>query len=344
MLSFALLFLAGASAAQEEPALSTNSLTGLASAKFAAGDREGACQDAMRAALENPSDDKALGIAKLTCGKARANLKFQGLKIQRHEIAPEKASSPSPASPSRQEQGVGPKEPGAVVIPAVPAGRVAVEVTSYGKTVEAQDAASRGRYAEAAAAASMAVSLEPRNMRAHVLLAETHRALGEPQKSLEAAEAGLRVNPENLSLLKNKAAAQIELGDFKGAAQASDLALKANATDPLAHALRAFALGRLGDRVGMISALRTASALDPAYERLFIEAQNSEEGARTPFVLPGQARAKAAGPAARRKTPEDRLKKKLLFLGLLLVLVVIGALLVQSLVAYWTRQVATEDK
>jgi Flp pilus assembly protein TadD len=339
MLSFTLLLLAGALAAQEEPALSTNSLTGRASAKFAAGDREGACQDAMRAALENPSDDKALGIAKLTCGKARTNLKFQGLKIQRHEIAPEKESSPS-----RQEQAVGPKEPGAVVIPAVPTGSVAVEVTSYGKTVEAQDAAHRGRYAEAAAAASAAVSLEPRNMRAHVLLAETHRALGEPRKSLEAAEAGLKVNPENLSLLKNKAAAQIELGDFKAAVEASELALKANSTDPLAHALRAFALGRLGDRVGMISALRTASALDPAYERLFIEAQNSEEGAQTPFVLPGQARAKAVGPAARRKTPEDRLKKKLLFLGLLLVLVVIGALLVQSLVAYWTRQVATEDK
>lgn len=295
----------------------------------------------MQAALQNPSDEKAAGLAKLACGKIKTNFKFQGLNIQRHEISPEKKAAPQALQPTSRQQDLG----GSVAaIPAVAPGSVSVGATSYDKTIEAQDAAVRGRSAEAAAAASEAIALDPRNTRAYALLAAAWEAQGEWERSLEAARAGLKINAASPALLKSKALAQIQLGDFKGALDASDSALKANATDPMAHVLRAFTLGRLGDRIGMIDALRTASALDPVYERLFIEAQNSKEDSLTPFTLPGQERVKAPNPLESRKTAGNRPQKKIFFLGLLLALAVVGALFVQSLAAYWARRSETGEE
>lgn len=326
------LFLSCRLSAQEAAAPKVNPLTAQASAKLAAGDRDGACRDALQAALQDPSDENALSLAKLSCEKLKTNLKFQGLKVQRHELAPEKAA----AAPElkKEEEGLGDS---AVSIPPPPAGRLVVEVTSYGKTLEAQDAAQRGRYAEAARAAAEAVALDGRNLRAYALLAAAQQALGKPDKALETAQAGLRVNPKSAALLKSRAAAQIKLDDFKGALESAEAAVGANATDPMAHVLKAFALGRLGEREAMLAALRTASALEPAYERLLIEAQNRGKGAVEPFVLPGQAEAKASAAAVKHTGSKGSLKDKFLFMGILLALAVVLVLLGHSLLVYWTR-------
>lgn len=332
--SFFPFFLFSFLAAQEQSPPKANPLTAQASAKLASGDREGACRDALQAALQDPSDENALGLAKLSCEKLKTNLKFQGLKPQRHELAPEKAASPATEpEAARPDEELGGS---AVSIPPPPAGRLVVEVTSYGKTLEAQDAVQRGRHAEAAQAAAAAIALDGRNLRAYALLAAAQQSLGRADKALETAQAGLQVNPKSSALLKGKAAAQIKLGDFKGALESSEAAVGVNATDPMAHVLKALALGRLAEREAMFAALRTACALEPAYEGLLIEAQNNREGAGEPFVLPGEARPRAVL-AAKRAGLRGSLKEKFLFMGLLLGLAVVFVLLGHSLLVYWTR-------
>lgn len=330
-----------------------NPVLARAAKAFQAGDMEAACADATEAAKQDPSDQKAGGLAKLACEKMKNGLKFKGLTIQRHPIGPQPQDSRPPAPGSAQLQpqmgqegnaspnvGAAPQDVGSapVVIPATPLNTIKEEVTSYGKTIEAQDQINRGHYAEAISAAALAITLDPRNMRAHVILAAAYHDSGEPQKSFDAAEAGLKVNPENLALLKNKSAAQIKLGDFAGAVATAELALKTNATDPLPHALRAFALGRKGDRDAMFNALKTASALDPAYERLLLQAEKSKEDSLNPFDLPGEVQARPAGLPLHKKPSEDRVKKMFLFFVLLIVFAVVVVMLLYSLISYRSQQ------
>lgn len=72
--------------------------------------------------------------------------------------------------------------------------------------------------------------------------------------------------PGNTNLLNAKATAQNKLRDFKGALATANEALDIDPDNAAAHANRAFALGGLGDRAGMIAALRRAAALDPRFE------------------------------------------------------------------------------
>lgn len=96
-------------------------------------------------------------------------------------------------------------------------------------------------------------------------IAEAKERGDDPQVILLSDE-GLREFPGNLHLLNAKATAQNKLKDFKGALATADEALDVDDQDAAAHANKAFALGGLGDRAGMIASLRAAAALDPRFE------------------------------------------------------------------------------
>lgn len=89
---------------------------------------------------------------------------------------------------------------------------------------------------------------------------------GEDAQVILLCDEGLREFPGNLHLLNAKATAQNKLKDFKGALATANEALEIDDRDAAAHANKAFALGGLGDRAGMIASLRAAAALDPRFE------------------------------------------------------------------------------
>ncbi|MBI2787867.1 MAG: protein kinase [Elusimicrobia bacterium] len=106
----------------------------------------------------------------------------------------------------------------------------------------------------------------PGALQAWLLRIEETKGLGEYAQVIMLSDEALQEFPGNTHLLDAKATAQNKLKDFKGALAAADEALSLDSKDAVAWANRAFALGGLGDKKGMIDALREAAALDPRFE------------------------------------------------------------------------------
>lgn len=106
----------------------------------------------------------------------------------------------------------------------------------------------------------------PGALQAWLVRIEETKALDENAQVILLCDEALQEFPGNTHLLDAKATAQNKLKDFKGALAAADEALSLDSKDAVAWANRAFALGGLGDRKGMIESLREAAALDPRFE------------------------------------------------------------------------------
>jgi len=106
----------------------------------------------------------------------------------------------------------------------------------------------------------------PGALQAWLLRIEETKALDDNAQVIMLCDEALQEFPGNTHLLDSKATAQNKLKDFKGALAAADEALSLDSKDAVAWANRAFALGGLGDKKGMIDSLREAAALDPRFE------------------------------------------------------------------------------
>ncbi len=251
------------------------SLTARAAQEFAAGDKEAACADATAALQKDPSDAKALGLSRLTCGEKPIS-KRSYKKLPSRQLKTETPPAAGEALPS-EVIGAGPTGPGLVEGP-----------SSYDKLQEAQSFLAQNKPAEAAEAARRAIELQPLNRRAYDALAEADRRLRNYTEVLYVVETGLRSFPNDIDLLKNKIFCLNKAKDWKAALQTCDQALAVDTTDPVLYALKAFALGSSGEREGMLKALATASALDPSFEPLQTAAQKAAAG-QEPFLMPGDS-------------------------------------------------------
>ena len=122
----------------------------------------------------------------------------------------------------------------------------------------------RQRSAEAIATALEAIRLDPTKADYRAKLAEIY-FFGEdrPLDSLAAAEAGLALDPEHLWCGQLRAFALLELGRPAEAAEAAGAVLRRAADDPMAHAIRGWALLDTKDRRGAEEHFRAALRLDP---------------------------------------------------------------------------------
>lgn len=196
--------------------------------------------------------------------------------------------------------------------------------TSFDKLNEAQSWLSQGRPAEAAIAARRAIELQPRNRRAYDALATAYRLMRDYKQVLYVTNAGLETFPNDAELLKSKIFALNKEKDFPAALAAAEQALRANATDGLLHALKAYAQGGGGDPQAMLASLQTAAALDPNLEELLLEARKG--GGSEPFVMPGDIRPQDQ-PRPGRSAVRLPSGRTLIVSGLILCLLVLFALL-----------------
>lgn len=352
------LLLVGAPAfAQDPPQTPLSPAAQRASQLLKEGDRAAACQEAQRAAQEAPGDSRVVGLVKLACDKGQGAFVFkttgtghrydiiQGQPAQgapNEQLRPGPKPGPQPGQPGMPSSGEPDLEHGKVAVPATPLATIEHQPTSYERTVSAQDDLNHGRFAEASAGAEMAISLDPKNQRAYALLAVARHSAGEYEKALDAAEQGLKLNPLNQTLLRAKTAATLKKGDYDQAIANADELLKTYATDGLVMVFKAYALGKKGDRDAMLNTLKTAAALDPAYEKVLIEAQNSDPEGGEPFEIPGDRKPKPKAAVVLRKDDPNRQLKIALFLGGVFVFFMICGLLLYSIASYRQRQAEAE--
>ena len=304
--------------------------------EFSQGQKAAACADSQSALQQDPTDERALGISKLTCGaKPIDDMDLKKRPQREPEEQSENIKLKTVPAPAASGQGAaaggttGETTP-SQVIEAAPAGpSLQDQPTTYDKLLEAQSWLAQGRPSEAAEAARRAVELQPHNRRAFDALAESYRQLRNYPQLLYVAELGLQTFPNDPDLLKNKVFALIKSKDYTAALATAEQALMLHTTDPVLLALKAYALGRSGDRGGMIKALETAAALDPNLEPLLLDARRSAPDGE-PFLLPGDSReASRPSPAPRRSGPA--LFGLAAFGGLIVLLLFIFGLLITNL-------------
>jgi tetratricopeptide (TPR) repeat protein len=122
----------------------------------------------------------------------------------------------------------------------------------------------RGRAAEAIEEVMEAIGLDPFKPDYRAKLAEiSFFGLNRPLDSLAAAEAGLALDPEHVWCGHLRAFALLELRRPAEAAVAAGAILRRAADDPMAHAIRGWALLDTKDRTGAEEHFRTALRLDP---------------------------------------------------------------------------------
>jgi hypothetical protein len=337
-----------------------------AAANYQMGNVAAACSDAKAAQAVDPDDKQSYGIMRLACKEAR-DLKLKGksklldkdpaalakeLEKNKMKSQPDQAQKPAPAPPPQPAaQAAAPAGSGSAPAPsAAPAGispagaapGLAAPVSlqraadSMGKYDQGSDFLGRGFLKEAIASLNEALALDPRNARALYSRSSANRALRNYKEAAADAAAGLEAAPNNLLLLNARSMALNRDKNYKEALAAADAALLADATDALAHANRAHALGGLGDREAMLSELRTAASLDPRFQGALDSALVAPFPSDVLFLYPGEkeelaagdrARGAPAAPAAAARSP----KSKALVAGL-------GALIaLAALVAILTR-------
>ena len=118
--------------------------------------------------------------------------------------------------------------------------------------------------------------------------------------ALSELDRGLLMAPDDEALLDEKAAILNRSKDYPGAFSAAGKVLAGNPQDAFAYFNRANALAGMGDRDGMLAALRRAASLDPSYQTILQEALELPKAADLLFLFPEDA---AWRPQARRSVP-----------------------------------------
>jgi tetratricopeptide (TPR) repeat protein len=339
--------LAALLAAQDQQVV-LNPNTARAIQEFQAGNKAAACASAGMALAQNPDDEKALGISRMTCGSKAIDGKDykerpdeEAQKTEKTDLKPKpfsgKANEPQGQQPQQREGQPGVSRDGLVtgglpgenipsdVITAPPsAPGVQDQPTSFDRLSEAQRLLALGKPAEAALAAREAVRLQPRNRRAFDAWAEACRELRDYDAVMAVTGLGLKTFPNDADLLKNRVFALNKKKDYAAAVALADEALVLHATDAALLALKAYALGRSGDQEGMVRTLETAAALDPNFEPLLLDARASKDG--EPFLMPGDMKEepKPGMPVKRERAPVTGL---LIFGGLIVLLGILAALI-----------------
>jgi tetratricopeptide (TPR) repeat protein/tRNA A-37 threonylcarbamoyl transferase component Bud32 len=135
--------------------------------------------------------------------------------------------------------------------------------------------------------------------------AKVYNQIKDYKRASEAAALGLLSDPQNKSLLRAKAFADLRGGGkagYEAALAGANLLIEMDPNDANAYALRAHAYGDMGDRDAMMADLKRAAEIDPRYQDAV--AKGLAGGLQMPsdsdilFLFPGESAAQAATAAA----------------------------------------------
>jgi len=251
-----------------------------------AGDHELANMDARRSLAMNPNDKRASALAKLTRGRPSAIR----IDLQSGETyKPTQAGGNEGAAGLVAGPGAGAGAPvqNTVVTP----NRGSAPQTSIQRsdalTASAQKSMRMGDAEAALRTARQAISLNPKNARAHNLLATSQLRRGNALGALRAANAALRIDPNNGNALVTQSWAQSGLGKYDRALTAAEQALSEDPMNAFAHAGKARAHGGLGERDKMVDALGTAARLDPRFSHVAENAARLPKDSDTELLFAG---------------------------------------------------------
>ncbi|MBI5881948.1 MAG: protein kinase [Elusimicrobia bacterium] len=257
--------------------------------KFKAGDKEGACSDAKAAVAEDAGDDASFAIAQLSC--SNFDLK---------EPPKTPAKNPFGETP-RDDLEKGPRAKGVSLETAgavaplrafgMPDKRVPMDPQMKASDLAAADARTfleAGNIDEAIRRALAALKANPKNRRARLMLAYADKAKKDWPAVIKDAKEGLALKPDDPQFLKLEADAENHLKLCKEAFQTSGRAVAADPTDATAYAIKAWSLGCLGDREGMLALLKKAVALDPKFQMSLESAADLEGDSDLFFLMPGE--------------------------------------------------------
>ncbi len=150
---------------------------------------------------------------------------------------------------------------------ALQSGAVASSIQASSQFIgQARQDLSLGDYRNAIAETSRALSADPLNVNAYAIRASAYMRGKNYGQALKDVAAGLQIDPNSQALMDAKAAAFNRMGQYEAAKEAAMIAIQNNPSDAKAYYELANALAGLGDKNGMVDALRNAARLDPRYD------------------------------------------------------------------------------
>jgi len=232
-----------------------------------------AAQDAQAALAINPNDKNAQVLLGMTQGRAAVSVP--------NLSAPQSAGNPGQSAEDSLAAGGGANPPGsppsgsnffnanAPGSPSAPQpGAVSDSINASSQFIgQARQDLSLGDYRNAIAQTTRALSVDPLNVPAHAIRASAYMHGKNYDQALKDVAAGLQIDPNSQALMDAKAEAFNRLGRYAEAKAAAMLAIQNNPKDAKAYYELANALAGLGDKNGMIDALRNAAGIDPRYNR-----------------------------------------------------------------------------
>ncbi|HVA65725.1 MAG TPA: protein kinase [Elusimicrobiota bacterium] len=232
-----------------------------------------AAQDAQAALAINPNDKSAQVLLGMTQGRAAVSVpnlsapQSAGSPGQRAEdslAAPGGANAPG-SSPSGSNF-FNANAPGSPNAPQP--GAVSGSINASSQFIgQARQDLSLGDYRGAIAQTTRALNADPLNVGAYAVRASAYMRGKNDDQALKDVAAGLQIDPNSQALMDAKAEAFNRLGRYAEAKAAAMLAIQNNPKDAKAYYELANALAGLGDKNGMIDALRSAAGIDPRYNR-----------------------------------------------------------------------------
>ncbi|MFA6318827.1 MAG: protein kinase [Elusimicrobiota bacterium] len=251
-------------------------------AAFHLGDFALARSAASRALKLDPKNDAAFAVLKLSEGKNPAVSLPSALTGGSGGDGAFAIPSEKPAVSA------GPAVLAGGVSPA-PVPRTAVRSAETQKSAEsAKEAASAltvKDYLRAVEAATRAIELNDGNAQAWNYRAIAHSKLGNYESAVRDSSYALGLVPNNTATLHTRSWALNKVGRFKEGLADADFVLARELDNAFALQNRAFALAGLGDRKGMVEALKRSADADPRFEKRYAQAVQVPENADVLFLF-----------------------------------------------------------
>ncbi len=219
-----------------------------AHAAYELGDYEAARRDAEAVLREHPRDPRAVSVYRLTEG--RTGPSSVGLPDER-AVGEDAASGDVASGGGGAVGGIG----------AGDSVRRSAELTKQAlSAIRVRD------YSTALRKTAKAISLDPKNARAHRVRASARIKLKNYAEAVSDASLSLVIRPGDPAGLNTRALAYNRMGNYREGFADATAALDADPENALAYFNRAYSKGGLGSRPGMIEELRGAASRNPLFE------------------------------------------------------------------------------
>ncbi|MBI3550439.1 MAG: protein kinase [Elusimicrobia bacterium] len=223
-------------------------------------DFELAHKDAGAALALDPNNQTALALYKLTEARpSQFNLLGQAAAPKRddHEAARPKQSPVDAAAFAQAASRPNPSDPLRESVDWARRSGAALQV---------------GDLASARSAADRSIALNPNNAQALNYRATANLRDGKYAASVGDASSALAIHSTSIPALNTRSRAYSRLGQYNEALLDATNAVQYMPNEAISHYNRAFALGGLGDRKGMLAELAEAARLNPAFESAYRQA------------------------------------------------------------------------